>query len=1500
MHLSGSINRRIVLLGAFVVVAALAGLPLRGRGQGADAAGPQIALRYPTSALRVFEDQVTVEATISDDVQLSWVTVEVRNARFSSSRQLCGRGVAPCPGRTLELPAFNPEGSRFPLVSGTNHLTISASDAINPVTSIGFDFFYVTDIEPPQIVMHNPVERRVTVNDPTFVVGATLTDNVALQSASLVITRPDGITSVQEICGARTVVCPPGPLEVPTFAPERATVTLVEGGTTINLQVYDAFNLTSSVNVVIFDPDPDPPTVSFINPAVSPFEIEDDRLTIDAHITDNHFLRRVTLVAQFPDATRETRTICGFDGVPVCPPEGLDLAAFAPAQSTFILPEGDTILFINAYDRHRFASVSTHVIFNPRHPPTVDIQNLSSDLSVTDESFLTVDLIVSDRERLRSLVISQRRADGSLDYRIICSPGTVFCPARTIDLLAFAPAQATFSLVEGFNRFTIIAADYHQSVTVVRRVNFDRDLNRPKIVFRSPPSLRWTSPTQTTNVDALITSVHPLESVFLLVQRGGPDAPIEERPICGVVAHRLCPAPTLDFQLFLEPTAATVLLSPGMENKITIQANDDHANTASLYRTVLYTPAMDEEPPTVVFLHPSLAHSETDQAAVMIQARVNDNTLRLRSVYLAIDRPGDEERERRYFCDEAHPCPEPPFEISALDPRLAMIDLAAGENTVTLYVSDAQGNNASPSRTVILSPSFTVSVSHAPRTPASGRPVVIHATGRATGGHLVSRVRILEILPDGPLELANCAPAAPVDMVECEGSVTGPATPALVDYFVQATNNAGDIINSPVRAIAFGNSGPDRDDDGLADAVELPSCTDPSNPDTDHDTLLDGWEVLGQSFRDGTVIDLPAMGAHPCRKDMFTEIDWWENGRKSGRPFAMDVGRLLEGMRRSLFYGHIDAGQWGGGNATPDWSAGGRQYFNNEPEYAQRKATNFDPHRLWSFHYLVSPNHGGSGFSFGANSAVASRAPGTYLHELGHNMGLGHGGRSGVERQQRDGNVIYYTGSWDNEAFKANYLSSMSYNGSPSFLDTRTMEIVKVLEYSPVALPDLDEQALDERADSLFARALRVFPEPTGVPPGDYIPVIHYACHDDHDNRDYRILSDGRQMLERVNSNTGEVVEPISHPPGIDWNCDGHLDAGVSADINNDGGLTILRGREDFSRIPNMSQCRALTSVIDGVQYPSPSELHAADDPPTCLAVASGPGGPGINPVHVASPPPEDPFRTVTEACDGRDNNFNRQIDEGCWDRDHDGWADEVDNCPLDANPDQADRNGDFIGDICDGPLPTPVNVRALPSSDERLITLSWKPEPRASGYVILRRFSPDEPFAPVSKQSYPTVPFAAYTDLLPDLSSPFVPPPLNQADTTSTPTANTPSTVPSCIYEAPANSTPTSCAAAVDAYLSCDPNATNSFSRDQMIQECASTNPLNTVEYQIRAVSYTTGHEGLPTTIRPGGGGAPPSTGSTDQNRQILAGVIAFAALAALGIGIRILGRVKIAAATR
>jgi hypothetical protein len=83
------------------------------------------------------------------------------------------------------------------------------------------------------------------------------------------------------------------------------------------------------------------------------------------------------------------------------------------------------------------------------------------------------------------------------------------------------------------------------------------------------------------------------------------------------------------------------------------------------------------------------------------------------------------------------------------------------------------------------------------------------------------------------------------------------------------------------------------------------------------------------------------------------------------------------------------------------------------------------------------------------------------------------------------------------------------------------------------------------------------------------------------------------------------------------------------------------------------------------------------------------------------------------EKCNGLDDNGNGLVDEGFPDSDQDGIADcvdedqdndgvpnGVDNCPQVPNPDQADSNGNGIGDACD-PNTTPINNPPSPGEIE-------------------------------------------------------------------------------------------------------------------------------------------------------------------------------------------------------
>ncbi|WP_299110082.1 collagen-binding domain-containing protein [uncultured Winogradskyella sp.] len=58
----------------------------------------------------------------------------------------------------------------------------------------------------------------------------------------------------------------------------------------------------------------------------------------------------------------------------------------------------------------------------------------------------------------------------------------------------------------------------------------------------------------------------------------------------------------------------------------------------------------------------------------------------------------------------------------------------------------------------------------------------------------------------------------------------------------------------------------------------------------------------------------------------------------------------------------------------------------------------------------------------------------------------------------------------------------------------------------------------------------------------------------------------------------------------------------------------------------------------------------------------------------------------LEDYCDGIDNDGDGLIDEGFFDTDGDGVADCIDNCLYTFNPDQADLDGNLIGDVCEYP----------------------------------------------------------------------------------------------------------------------------------------------------------------------------------------------------------------------
>lgn len=198
-------------------------------------------------------------------------------------------------------------------------------------------------------------------------------------------------------------------------------------------------------------------------------------------------------------------------------------------------------------------------------------------------------------------------------------------------------------------------------------------------------------------------------------------------------------------------------------------------------------------------------------------------------------------------------------------------------------------------------------------------------------------------------------------------------------------------------------------------------------------------------------------------------------------------------FRAALFadeYFFGGSGFAGVGNAAPEG-------FSNETGAYDRLGTRF---------VLTGGNFNKrSGFS-------TQQMAGTFIHELGHTLGLGHGGT-------------------DHEGYKPNYFSVMNYAHQLAGLPTANSD--RKFDYSRAAAGTLDENNLSEVV---------------GVTNAEGMTEAKYTC--------------------------GVTPKTVPIPGPIDWNCDGDWTNGVRSDVNRgDQGsdytekFTELVGAEDWSKI---------------------------------------------------------------------------------------------------------------------------------------------------------------------------------------------------------------------------------------------------------------------------------------------------------------------------------------------
>jgi hypothetical protein len=326
------------------------------------------------------------------------------------------------------------------------------------------------------------------------------------------------------------------------------------------------------------------------------------------------------------------------------------------------------------------------------------------------------------------------------------------------------------------------------------------------------------------------------------------------------------------------------------------------------------------------------------------------------------------------------------------------------------------------------------------------------------------------------------------------------------------------------------------------------------NSSTTNDGIPDDWKKNGVTVDPGDgsgpqFIDLPSMGATVDTPDLFVQLDFMADGTHSHALTAAAIKTVVTAFRNAPYKSrngtiginlHVDAGPnsimnfstnqtWGALSRSrqlteiPNLGTGTFDSKNNLTSYNWAA---FDAiknvfggfvstGRLAIFRYAISAhqittatNSGiargipGSDFivslaSFGIPPTVLQEA-GTFMHELGHTLGLGHGGGDGVNN-------------------KPNYISVMNY--SFQVVGLTRGGVANIFDYSNAALRILDETNLDE--------PFGVGAAASGVATAHWVPALG------PNPAGFVTVADGSQP--------------------IDWNGDGLLTSrSVAFDVNGD------------------------------------------------------------------------------------------------------------------------------------------------------------------------------------------------------------------------------------------------------------------------------------------------------------------------------------------------------------
>jgi len=351
------------------------------------------------------------------------------------------------------------------------------------------------------------------------------------------------------------------------------------------------------------------------------------------------------------------------------------------------------------------------------------------------------------------------------------------------------------------------------------------------------------------------------------------------------------------------------------------------------------------------------------------------------------------------------------------------------------------------------------------------------------------------------------------------------------------------------------------------------------NADADGDALLDDWEQNGIDLDHDAIIDLdlPAMGADPMHKDIFVEIDHMAGHALSQAAIdavvaAFEAAPVANPDGLTGVTLHVDNGPssamdapsgltWGALSKADELAhvpvlgslAGNGDY--EWDDFDVLKAANFSSDRSPAFHYVISAHRYGSaaksssGISrdFGASDLLVTLGPvsepgegsgsaaqqaGTLMHELGHNLGLHHGGA-------------------DDTNYNPNYLSIMNYSFQMSGL--LFANGTSRLDYASVGVA-LDEANLDQANGFGFA---------AGTPPAAFLSLMRCPT-------------------------TGTFVRVALLAGPLDWDCDPATSGSISVNLNDDA---VISARTPFLDWPALIYSGGAVGDLGAVVQPATTAL---------------------------------------------------------------------------------------------------------------------------------------------------------------------------------------------------------------------------------------------------------------------------------------------------------------------